>query len=278
LSKEKATADSEKRVEEELKRLWRRLQNARGRRSRITGVAFLVLSGFFLALAYITRYIMFEVISIMALFLGVVYVFTSMESYVRSKVANGAVVSAITPLAKLIDSLEVAGRTSYIPARSGEENGQTFIPVKNETSARPSVFGRGIFLPSIGSALLQLYEEEMGDMGNLDWEYFVEWFPRIFVDELKMAERMAIFREDDEVTVRIAESVFRQLCIDEDVRKFCEVIGDPVAVSIGESIAKNTNRSVVYLNCEFDPLERETTVFYKLGVPLEYFKQTGKDF
>jgi hypothetical protein len=274
ISEEKATKGSEKHIEEELKRLWKRLRNARGRRSRITGTAFLIMSGFFLVLAYITRYLLFEVTSILALFLGVIYVFTSMESYVRTRVATGAVISAIAPLAILVDNLEVEGRAIYIPALSGEDTGRTFLPLHDELARETSVLGRGIFLASIGSALLQLYEEELGDIGDLDWDYFVEWFPRIFVDELNMAEKMEIFRDDDEVTVRIAESAFRQLYQNKNVGRFFEINGDPVVVSIGEAIAKNTNRSVFYVKHEFVPLRAETNVSYKLGVSLEDFKQT----
>lgn len=279
-------SDSKKSVEEELMRLRERLWKIRGRRSRVTGAAFLIVSGFFLFLAYVTRYIVFEVISILALLLGVVFVFTSVESYVRTSVANRAVVSALMPLAKFMNHLDVDRKAVYIPALSNADKGRMFIRLNSESPVRPlfggledataidtSALGRGVFLPSIGSGLLQLYERELGDIRNFDLDYFVEWFPRVFVEGLKMAERMEMLREDDEVKVKVVESALRYLCEDKDVRRVCEVVGCPIVVSIGEAIAKNRGCAVFYLKCEYDLLRRETNVSYKLGPSLEDLKQ-----
>ena len=284
--KQKRSEHTEHIIEAELVRLKMRLWKARGRRSRITGVVFLFISGSFLILAYITRYIVFEVISILALLLGVVFVFTSMELYMKVNVANRAVISSLIPLTSLLNHLRVKSKAVYIPSASEKHSHKIFLPTQGGDSL-PTIeeiakddstafLEKGILLPPIGSALLQLYEEELGDLRNFDLEYLMAWLPRVLVDGLKMAERVEITRKIDEIHVKITDSVFRYLCQQPAVKVVCEVTGCPVCSSIGEAISKNTGHVVYYLKCEYDPLTRETDIFYRLGPPLEELRQREK--
>ena len=264
------------RVEKELFRLREKLWTVRGRRSRATGVAFLIISGFFLSLAYFTRYIVFEITSILALFLGVVFVFIGVEPYVKMSVASRAVTSSLIPLSRLLSHLKVEGKAIHIPATSEQGSSKIFIP-KHSRGSLPSfekianrddvvILGEGVLLPSVGDALLQLYEEELGDLRSIDLDYLMEWLPKVLVDELRIAESMEITQKGMEIHVKLTESAFRQVCQRTEAAKvICETTGCPLCSSIADAIAKTTGQIVYFLNCSYDPVTRETSAQYSLG-------------
>lgn len=279
-------ARSGKAVEEELMRLREKLWKIRGRRSRITGAAFLILSGSFLLLAYVTRYIVFEVISILALLLGVVFVFISVESYVKINVANRAVISLLVPLASLLSYLKAEGRAIHIPPTSEQTFGRIFLS-KRGGVALPAFEGvtkegsiavsnEGVLLPSVGNALLQLYEDELRDLRNFDLEYLMAWLPRVLVDGLQMAEKVEMTRKVDDIHVKITNLSFRNVCQHPAAKVVCEVTGCPVCSSIAEAVSKNTGRIVYYLRCENDRVKREINAFYRIGPALEELRQREK--
>jgi len=265
--------------EAELMRLKLKLWKTRDRKSRITGAAYLVLSGFFFVLAYITRYILFEVVSILALLLGVVFVLIGAEHYVKLDVANRAVVSSLSPLIGLVKYLEVEGRAIHIPPFSETRSGRIFLPkhdggslpaleeVRNDNSI--AVSDKGAFLPSIGNGLVQLYQEELGDLTSFDFDFLSAWLPQVLTDGLRMAEKVEIIRKGDDIHVKMTNMVFMNVCQFQDTKILCKITGCPVCSSLAEAIAKNSGRIVHYLRCENDLLKRETNAFYRFGRPLE---------
>jgi len=277
------SAKSERAVDEELARLREKLWRVRGRRSRVTGVAFLVLSGFFLLLAYVTRYIVFEVISILALLLGVVFVFVGVESYVKLEVANRAVVSSLVPLASLLNHLKVEGKAIYIPPAPEQRLGKMFfqrqsvdsLPTFKEILKEDSlsVLDKGVLMPSIGSALLQLYEDELGDLRKLDLEYLLAWLPRVMTDGLQIADKVEITCNGNDFHLKMTNLAFRKVCQHPAAKVVCDAAGCPVCSSIAGAVSKNTGRIVYYLKCENDLVKRETDAFYKFGPSLEELRQ-----
>jgi len=279
-------AKSERALEEELVRLRQKLWKARGRRSRIAGTVYLLLSGLFLLLAYITRYIVFEVVSILALLLGVVFVFTGIESYVKMDVANRAVVSSLVPIASLLSYLKAEGKAIHIPPVSEQRAGRIFLPKRDEVTlpafeeitreSSIAVLNEGVLLPSVGNALLKLYENELGDLRNFDLEYLMAWLPRVLVDGLQMAEKVEMNWNADDINVKMINLAFSNVCQNASAKVICELTGCPVCSSIAEAFSKNTGRIVYYLKCENDSIKRETNAFYRLGPALEELRRRKK--
>jgi len=262
----------------ELLRLRKRLLQVRGRRSRMAGVAFLMVSVVFLFLAYSTRYLAFEATSILALLLGIIFVFSNVEPYVRVDVADRAIVSPLVPLASLLHYLKAEGKAIYLPPASEQHSGKIFIPTKGVFSLPTSeemmtedsltILDRGVLMPTISSALLQLYEHELGDIRKVDLEYLMVWLPRVLVDVLQLAEKMKMIENTKGIHVRMIDSAFRNLCLNPNAKIVCEIIGCPLCSSIAEALSKNTGRIVYFLGCENNVLKRETNVFYRLGPAL----------
>ena len=264
-------------TEIELERLRMRLWKARGRTSKNVGMIYLVIGAVFLILAYLTRYIVFEAISIIAIFLGVISVFTNIEPYMKETVGNEAVASPLLAMIKILDQISIKGRVIYLPVAT-EAMAMAFIPINDDTplptldeisTGNIIIPNRGLLIPSNGAGLLQLYEKELSDIRSMDFNYFIEWMPKVLTDGLKVCEKAEISVASNEVQVRIAVSSFRHLCQKKETIIACRRIGCPLSSVIASALAKNTNRVVYYKDCNYNPKKRETAVLYELGQTLE---------
>ncbi len=138
------------------------------------------------------------------------------------------------------------------------------------------VLEESALFPSVGTALLQLYEDELGDLRNFDSEYLMKWLPTILVDGLQIAEKVEMTRNVDDIHAKMTKFAFRSVCQHPAVKVVCEVTGCPVCSSIAEAVSKNTGRIVYYLKCENSRAKRETSAFYRLGPALEELREKEK--
>jgi len=258
---------------------------ARGRNSRIAGATFLVLSATFLVLAYHTRYLLFETVSIVSLLLGVVFIFTSVEPYVKLNVANEAVVSALLALSKFLKHFKLQGKAVYFPSLSEDEDALLFLPRKDgdaipnydEIIESNSIgIEKGVILPSLGTKLVQLYEDELSGLRHFDLEYLMEWLPRVLVESLQVAEKVEIFSEGELIHVRFVEPVFRHVCQHSGLASICKSVGCPLCSSLAETFAKNTNRVVFFSKCDYDEKSRVAHAVFKLGPNVELLKEKAR--
>lgn len=265
--------------EKELERFRSRLWKSRGRRGRSMGTILLVMSAIFLVFAYMTRYTVFEIVSIIALFLGVLLIFTGIENYMKEIVGNQALVSPLIALNEVVESHYgfYEGNAVFCPSIDNVP-ARTFLPRKANSPlpTRDNLMentillpNQGILLPSTGAGLLELYEEEIGDLQNMDYKYFLTWLPRVLVEGLKICEKADINVQNEEVRIELLGSVFRYLCQQEKTRIACRKIGCPLTSSIASGFAKNLGRAVRYQSCTAEPRRRKTVIHLELGPTFE---------
>jgi len=269
-------------IDDEIAELRRYLWRARGRQSRRAGTFLLILSAAFFVLAYATRYIVFEATSIASFLLGTILVFTSLEPYMKTRTANEAIYSSLRILEDFLNRLDARGKAVYIPPEPEQNQGRVFIfapghsklpNLKKLTDENEMIYEEGVLVPSLGNSLIKLYEEDLGDIRKMDFEYLQEWLPRVLVSGLKLAEKVEITRLGNEVKVEITGTVFNQLCQQrENIKTVCETLGCPLESSIAEALAKNTERLVYKVESRHDPQATKTTTRYVLGASVDVFE------
>jgi hypothetical protein len=236
------------------------------------GTICLVVSATFLILAFITRYILFEFIAIVSFFLGVILIFSSIERYMKENVGNEALTPLLIALNELMEHHSIQGNAMFLPPLNDVDL-KTFLPLHDDIPL-PSfeslsehglvIPNQGLLLPSTGSGLLRLYEEEIGAFQSMTFEYLLEWLPRVLTSGLKLCENAEIIVNGEEVQVRLLVSLFRHLCQHEETRRACRRLGCPLASSIACAFAKNQHRAVRYKQCNYNPEKREATILYEL--------------
>ncbi|MEE9282484.1 MAG: hypothetical protein V3U49_00215 [Nitrososphaerales archaeon] len=237
---------------EERVKLWKSM----GRRARELGIALLGLSIPMYGLAFLTASVLFELTAVLSLFLGIVFVFTGVESHMRLRPANLMAKSPLMTVKDMLEREDHKGNIEYKYDEQGKPNAQIINGGSNGYSIYP-----------LGNELMGLYEEELGDLKERGIEYVADWIPRVLVESLGLADKIDIsYPDKDRVRVSIQKPSFEMLCLSQDLKRgICDRVGCQVQGSIGQAISKSTGRRVSFEGCLYDVNTRTSTSTYKLG-------------
>jgi hypothetical protein len=251
------------------------LRKIRGRYSRTVGTIILLFSALLLILAFLTHYLPFEVMSIVCLLAGVIFIFRSTEQYIKTDTAVMTVLSSLNILADFIKDLKGDGDTVFIPSPFEEKPDKVYIykgALKSSSNVislkKDDLVKTGKLVPSPGGLFVKLYGEEIGKLQDVELDYLLEWLPRIMVSELQLAEKIEFTRVKDEVYMSMVSPVFGKVCQSKDVERVCSTIGCPISASVAESLVKTTKR-VVRMKCRYDAESGNITAVFTLGSRVE---------
>jgi hypothetical protein len=245
--------------------IWR----ARGRRSRLAGSVMLVWGALFLILAYFTRYIVFEIISIIGLFLGVILVFTTMERFVKLRVANRAMLSSMLMIIDVLRDQSMTGKATFI-SDGGRiwvaKSSNPHLMLKPEFLNGPVFQSTGLLITSPGRGLRESYEDEIGSLKDRGLEYVLHWLPRVISQALSLSDETEVSIEGNRVQTRLLHPVVQSLCVSKEMNEnICQTIGCPLTASIGETLAISVGRPVRHLRCLYDTGRDEATAVHIIG-------------
>jgi len=192
-------------------------------------------------------------------FWGALLLFIKPTKYVKANLLDSTALSSLKTIDQIITDLNYKGKAIYLPPRYLKETkgGTVFIPSKKdliippaEEVAEEKVFlknPQGICLTPPGLSLANLYEKELGkDFAKLDLNYLQNNLPKLFIEDLEMAEDLEINIEDNMIQVKITRSIYKDLC--NEVRKLpkiCGSLGCPLCSSIAIVLTRATGKAVI---------------------------------
>ncbi len=249
----------------ELARLREEFWRLRGRRSRTTGTILFIFGGVLFALAFLTRFIVFEVSAILSLLVGAVLMSTSAEPYVKRRVANNVGISSFKALAELLTAktsganpiFEYDKQSSSISVTLAENSSEG-----SEATLGPPVKGQTI--PSSGEALLEDIRRELNGSDTLQLEQMLDSLPRTLVYGVGLAEKIEVEQRSESIEVRLWGMSFRDFCMNEDVRLLCGRVGCPVNGSIASLLALSSRKSILAKGCTFNGRGQLTVLRYRI--------------
>ncbi len=244
---------------DEILRLRERLWRSRRRRSRYGGVALLVIGLLSLPLVLITHDLIFEITFLLTIPMGLLVMFLSVETYVRTGTASAILLSLLYDVKALTGELPTGNRPLFVPAGNDENGVQVYFGDPSSS--------KSIVLPGLAKPLTHIYELELGNLSGLELQYLSRNLPKVIVDGLQLAEAVRIEIEDDEVSLTVEKPVFWPLYLEEGLKPLYEKIGCPLAWSVGESLAKSSRRMVRYIDYECSKTEK--LLRYRYGLESE---------
>lgn len=192
-------------------------------------------------------------------FWSVLLVFLKTTRYVKADIFETTPISSLRSIDQVIAHFNCEGKGIYLPQRYLKEfkGGKVFIPLKKEIFipsveevAKEKVFlenPHGICLTPSGLSLLNLFERKLGtDFSSVDVDYLVSNLPKLFIEDLEIAEDFEINPVRDMIHVRITGSIYNNMC--REVRKLsnvCKSFGCPLCSSIACALAKATGKPIV---------------------------------
>jgi len=208
---------------------------------------------------------MLAFIGIALTFWGALFPFIKTAAYVKASLLDSTAISSLTTIDHITSELNYKGKSIYLPPRylKGLKGGIVFIPFKNEIIIPPTeevaeekVFlanPHGMCLTPPGLGLANLYEDELGkDFTKVDLNYLQDNLPKLFIEDLEIAEDLKMNIKDDVIQVKIIGSVYKDFC--KEAGRFpsvCNSLGCPLCSSIAIALTRATGKPIIIEEHEF---------------------------
>jgi len=192
-------------------------------------------------------------------FWGALILYIRPAKYVKASLLDSTVISSLKTVDQMITDLNYNGKAIYLPPKYLKElkGGKVFIPSKKnlrippaEEIAEEKVFLRnpkGICLTPPGVALANLYENELRrSFIEVNLNYLQNNLPKLFIEDLEIAEDLEIKVEGNIVKAKIKGSINKDLCNEtRELPNICGSIGCPLCSSIAIALTRATGNPLI---------------------------------
>jgi len=193
-------------------------------------------------------------------FWGAILAYIQPEEYTRKVILDAAVMPSLATLNQIIQELNYKGKAIYLPPKylKDPEASKVYISKKKEGKLptpeltlkhENKLFFKnpqGILLTPPGTQLTRLFEKRLDtSFAKTDLKYFTQNIPRLFIEDLEIAENLEIETGYDEIKMRITNSIFKEAY--KENNKLSHVyrsIGCPLSSAIACALTKATGKPI----------------------------------
>jgi len=211
-------------------------------------------------------------------FWGALLLYLKHERHVKSKLLDSTALSSLESLSKIIKELDYKGKAIYLPPKYQRDpkSGIVYIPKKEESEIPPvegiseqktfSKNPQGICLTPPGLSLTNLFEKELGtNFARTDLAYLQRNMPKLFIENLEIAQDLQIEKENNIVSVTIVDSVYKDFCSEaRKLQNICGSIGCPLCSAIACALARATGKTINIEKDETSEDNKTINIQYKI--------------
>ena len=229
--------------------------------SKLLSSVLIVLGSVTLLFSIVISSSILALIGLGLLFFGIIFTYFSSEEHVKKVLFDATVSSQYATVKSIIERVQFQGDAVYLPPKylSNPEAPEVFISKHGRWSLprfERSLSGSqdfsvsrvdGLRFTPPGAELTKLFEKTLGtNFISVDLQYLQQNLPKLFVEELELAQNLEIKIEDDKIKVDIQGSV----CSIPDVAiadplGLKSTVGSPVSSAIACALSKATNKPLV---------------------------------
>ena len=198
-------------------------------------------------------------------FWGTVTLYIASEKYVKQTLLNSTIIPSLSNLNQILTELGYQGKAVYLPPKylKDPETSKVYIP-KNKNTRLPTpeeiqqqedkTFLKNpeaALITPLGLSLSKLFEKTLGTtFTKVDLEYLQQNLPKLFIEDLEIAENLEIRAEDDvtkstTIQVKITNSIYDGVCKEaRTLTHICGSIGCPICSAIACALAKATGKPI----------------------------------
>jgi len=211
-------------------------------------------------------------------FWGALFLFIKPTKYVKANLLDSTALSSLTTIDQIVTDLNYRGKAIYLPPKylKAIKGGRMFISSKKDLIIPPvqeianeKVFlknSKGIYLTPPGLGLVNLYENELGkDFAKVDLDYLQNNLPKLFIEELEIAEDVEINVGEVMIRAKITGSIYKDFC--KEARKLsniCDSFGCPLCSSIAIALTRTTGKPVIIEKAELSADGKTIETCYRI--------------
>lgn len=239
----------------------------------LVGLLLLVLGLIVMIISIVYESSILAFIGLGLTFWGPLLLYISPQKYVKQTLLDSTIIPSLANLDQVLTELKYQGKAIYLPPKylKGFETSKIFIPMnKNTNLPTPEEIQQQedkIFLNNPKAALIsppglslsKLFEKTLGtSFTKVDLEYLQQSLPKLFIEDLEIAEDLEIQKKYDKVSakitgrahydiihVKIRNSVFKDVC--KETKKLSYIfgaIGCPICSAIACALAKASGKPI----------------------------------
>jgi len=246
--------------------------------TRLVSVFLLTLGLIALAFSIIYTSSILAFIGLGLTFWGAITLYIASEKYVKQTLLDSTITSSLANLNQILTELKYQGKAIYLPPKYLKDfetskvyiskNKNTRLPTPEEIQQQDKIFLKNpeaaLIIPP-GFSLSKLFEKTLGTtFTKVDSGYIQQNLPKLFIEDLEIAEDLEIRIEphkvarkiadsasvtqlkNDIIHVKITNSIYKDMC--EEARKLphtCGTIGCPLCSAIACALTKATGKPII---------------------------------
>jgi hypothetical protein len=273
-------------------------KSKRTRSARAAGWSMLGLGVVALAVSVLYTFMLLAFVGLGLAFWGAVILYIQPEDYTRKAVLDASMLPPLVTLNQMLQELDYRGDAVYLPPKyfANPENTRVYISrqkdlplpspeqIQNNESQLFLRDPQGVLLTPPGAELTKLFERTLEtNFTKVDLEYLQQNMPKLFIENLEIAEDLQIETanstaatkvadsvsvlqtKNDKIHVKITGSVFNQICRETaNLPYVSEKIGCPVCSAIACAIAKASGKPVTIEKTQISEDNKTIEVYYRL--------------
>ena len=212
------------------------------------------------------------------LFFGIIFTYFSSDEYVKKSLLDTTVSSQQATLKNIIQKLGYDGDVVYLPPKylRNPEVSEAFVskrrggrlPKFEQSQSGDQDFSVddpcGLRFTPPGAELSKLFEKTLGtNFISVDLQYLRQNMPKLFIEELEIAQDFEIEVEDNKIRVEIQDSVYSTSDVEaEESSSVHSILGSPLSSAIACALAKATNKPVVIEKQQTSKNGKDVTIEY----------------
>ncbi|MEM2806774.1 MAG: hypothetical protein QXK86_08015 [Candidatus Bathyarchaeia archaeon] len=273
-----------KQLQGEVENLKQELRKARSIPSGKIGFAFAVPGILALVAAVLNNSTILAFIGLGLTFWGALFFFVRPVRYVHGSLIDSTALPTYKTIDRIIADFKYKGRSYYIPPYpkdvylpeylKGLKDPVVFISA--DTGGMPSLEElakskfllanpNGICVAPPGLGILTQLEKELGkDTSKLQLTELCETLPPLVVENLRLAGELEMKFEENDVYLRMFDSVYKSLYAGEERLKSVHLLGCPLASAIACVLAKASGKMVTIQRIDTSVDGRAVEVRYRM--------------
>jgi len=212
------------------------------------------------------------------IFWGILFAYMRTEEYTKKALLDTIASPQLPALNQIIQELAYKGNTIYLPPKyfTDPETNKAYIPKQKETKLpTPEQIQRqetqalikdpeGVLLTPPGAELAKLFEKTLEtSFTRVDLQYLQQRMPKLFIEDLEIAQNLEIKTENNKVQVKIENSTYsipnKETAEPPSVHS---TLGSPISSAIACALTKTTGKPIT--------IEKQQTSEDGKNITIEY--------
>ena len=247
------------------------------------GVMFIVPGALSLIFSVLNNSQVLAFIGLGLTFWGALFFFIRPIGYVKSTLLDSTAISSYSTIDRIVKDLKYKGKSYYIPPYPKEVYLPEYLKGLKEMivfisadsgAGMPSIeematskfllkTPKGICVAPPGLGLLTQFENELkADLTKLELSELCETVPQLILDNFQLAKEIEMKTEENQVHLKIVDSIYKNLYSREENLKSVHFLGCPLVSALACAIAKTTGKIVTLHQDRVSPDGQTIEVWY----------------